>query len=124
MMKDSDNQIKDQNDNDSENDFVIVDYKDTKIELSKSCPNCTQLNKKKEGSLPVQCFRCNLEFCWFCLESLESSDQKLQNFAHFATCTGRKAMPVSEQIVNGIEFAMPNVVKDAWREIINYVKTR
>ena len=71
----------------------------------------------------MQCFRCNLEFCWFCLESLESTDQNLHNLTHFATCTGRKAMPVSEQIVNGIEFTMPNVIKDAWRSITNYVKT-
>lgn len=125
-MRQSDSQVEDQNDdnNEYENEYVLVDYPKTEIVQSKSCPNCTQLNKKHERSLLVQCFRCKLEFCWFCLESLESANHNLHDLAHFTTCVGRNSMTVYDQVVNGLEFTMPNIVKDAWGAFTNYVKLK
>ena len=72
----------DQSNDGEENDFEIIDYTEPELEKSKSCPNCSQLNKKDEGSLIVNCFRCKMDFCWFCLDSLESTNRNLHDLSH------------------------------------------
>ena len=96
--------------------------KKEKLELEsgkfKQCPNCQQLNMKDDGSLSVECLQCKKEFCWFCLEFLESA----KNF-HFASCGGRKSMPIIDQVVNGIESTMPTVVTNALVAFTSYIST-